>query len=135
MRSPRSGDQPYAGTSADIAEGHGDGCPPTLAKLPRTLLPTVDDQEPLALAAAALTKGGEMLAFSSEAVNFLRDAFAQLEVIAFTPGAAALFDTGGLSQEGDPGVMVLTAKTVDTFIRTASAGRIWNREPKVRLLV
>ncbi len=80
-------------------------------------------------------KGGEMLAFSSEAVNFLRDAFAHLKVIAYTPGAAALFTKGGVGRDGEPGVIALTAKTVDVFIKTASAGRVWDREAKVRLVV
>jgi catalase len=88
-----------------------------------------------AVAVLPSARGGEMLAFSSEAVNFLRDAFAHLKVIAYTSGAAALFAKGGVDLEGDAGVVALSAKTVDAFIRTASAGRVWDREPKVRLVV
>jgi catalase len=87
-----------------------------------------------AVAVLPSSNGGELLAASSEAVNFLRDAFAHLKVIAYTAGAAPMFVKGGISQDGDPGLIAMGGKEIDTFIAAASAGRVWDREPKVRLV-
>jgi catalase len=68
-------------------------------------------------------------------VNFVRDAFSHLKVIAYLPTAAPLFVKGGLG-EPDPdeneGLIPLGASGVSNFIAAAAAGRVWAREPKVR---
>ena len=80
-------------------------------------------------------EGGAKLALDSAAVNFLRDAFGHLKVIAYLPTAAPLFVKGGLSDanpDTDAGLISLSTATIDDFIDAASAGRIWAREPQVR---
>ncbi|MGA0600286.1 catalase [Caulobacter sp. KR2-114] len=80
-------------------------------------------------------EGGFELATEAAAVNFVRDAFAHLKVIAYLPAAEPLFVKGGLSGVGpgsDPGLIVLPARSVDDFVRVAAEGRIWAREPQVR---
>jgi catalase len=79
--------------------------------------------------------GGEKLARDSAAVNFVRDAFAHLKVIAYLPTAAPLFMKGGLADldpDQDEGLIPLAALGVSHFIAAAAAGRIWAREPTVR---
>jgi len=82
--------------------------------------------------------GGAQLAMEGAAVNFVRDAFAHLKVIAYLPGAAALFVKGGLQDEaaaGDPGLIQLDkGASVNAFLAAAAQGRIWSREPTVRLI-
>ena len=79
--------------------------------------------------------GGADLARQAAAVNFLRDAYAHLKVIAYLPVAAPLFAMAGLSpavSEGDAGLIALDNASIDDFIAAAAAGRIWAREPRVR---
>ena len=77
--------------------------------------------------------GAAQLANQAPAVNFVRDAFAHLKVIAWVADAAPLLAKAGLSKEGaSEGVMVVKAGSVAPFITAAAAGRIWSREPKVR---
>lgn len=83
-------------------------------------------------------EGGAKLALMSEAVNFVRDAFGHLKVIAYLPSAAPLFVKGGLSDvnaDTDRGVVSLARGSADDFIEQASKGRVWEREPMVRLIV
>ena len=80
-------------------------------------------------------EGGAELALEAAAVNWLRDAYAHLKVIAYLPTAAPLFAGGGLSGANasrDAGLIDLSASSVADFIAAASAGRIWAREPRVR---
>ena len=91
-----------------------------------------------AVAIVPSAEGGAKLGLQAEAVNFLRDAYGHLKVIAYLPTAAPLFVKGGISDrnpDNDAGLISLAAKTIDDFIATASAGRIWAREPTVRLVV
>jgi catalase len=91
-----------------------------------------------AVAILPSAEGGAKLGLQAEAVNFLRDAYGHLKVIAYLPAAAPLFVKGGISDrnpDNDAGLISLANKTVDDFITTASAGRIWAREPTVRLVV
>ncbi|WP_395445954.1 hypothetical protein [Caulobacter sp. UC70_42] len=79
--------------------------------------------------------GGEQLAIEAAAVNFLRDAYGHLKVIAYLPSAAPLFAAGGVVDVGpddDAGLIALPDASLDDFIAAASAGRIWAREPLVR---
>lgn len=55
-------------------------------------------------------------------------AFAHLKVIGHTPGAQSLLDKAGVMP--DAGVVALDK--AEAFLATASQGRIWDREPKVR---
>jgi catalase len=80
-------------------------------------------------------EGGATLALEAVAVNFLRDAFGHLKVIAYLPAAAPLFVKGGLSDANpdiDTGLINLPVKSIDDFIAAAQGGRIWAREPLVR---
>jgi catalase len=48
-----------------------------------------------------------------------------------------LFEKGGISEgelDNDDGLISLADGTIDDFITAASAGRIWAREPTVRLV-
>lgn len=80
-------------------------------------------------------EGGAQLALQAEAVNFLRDAYGHLKVIAYLPAAAPILVKAGMSDvspDSDPGLISLERSSVADFIRSASAGRIWDREPSVR---
>ena len=91
-----------------------------------------------AVAIVPSAEGGAKLGLQAEAVNFLRDAYGHLKVVAYLPTAAPLFVEGGISDrnpDNDAGLISLASKMVDDFIATASAGRIWAREPTVRLVV
>ena len=80
-------------------------------------------------------EGGAKLATQAEAVNFLRDAFGHLKVIAYTDTAAPLFVKAGMPEanpDNDPGLLALGQSTVEDFVQTAAAGRNWDREPFVR---
>ncbi|MDB5481244.1 MAG: Catalase [Caulobacteraceae bacterium] len=82
-------------------------------------------------------EGGAQLAMESAAVNFVRDAFAHLKVIAYLPGATPLFVKGGLqvaTADTDPGLISLDNGSLDDFLAAAAGGRIWPREPMVRLV-
>ncbi len=71
------------------------------------------------------------LSTQAGAVDWVRDAFGHLKVIGHTPGAQALLDRAGV--EADQGVISLgDKKSVNTFIKVAKQGRVWEREPKLR---
>jgi catalase len=80
-------------------------------------------------------EGGAALALEATAVNFVRDAFGHLKVIAYLPSAAPLFVKGGLSDANpdvDAGLINLPKASVSDFVAAAEAGRVWAREPLVR---
>jgi catalase len=88
-----------------------------------------------AVAILPSAEGGAQLALDAAAVNFVRDAFGHLKVIAYLPTAAPLFVKGGLSDatpDGDPGLIALPAAPLEAFIQAAARGRIWAREARVR---
>jgi catalase len=79
--------------------------------------------------------GAVKLAGQAAAVNFLRDAYAHLKVIGYSPAAQVLFDKAGLlpaDLDDDAGVLELRSATTKDFIAAASNGRLWSREPLVR---
>ncbi len=81
------------------------------------------------------TDGAAAMAREAAAVNWLRDAYAHLKVIAHTAGAGPLFAKAGLTSDDtttDAGLIALSRSTVANFIDVASNGRIWAREPSVR---
>ncbi len=77
----------------------------------------------LALSEVAAAK----LTNESAAVDFVSNAFAHLKVIGATSGAAPLLKRAGVTT--DAGVV---HGTVDQYLTTAAAGRVWDREPQVR---
>ena len=87
-----------------------------------------------AVAVLPSAEGGAQLALEAAAVNFVRDAFGHLKVIAYVPAASPLLVKGGLSDatpDTDPGLIALPAASLDDFIRAASGGRVWARESRV----
>jgi catalase len=78
--------------------------------------------------------GGAKLAMSAEAVNFLRDAYGHLKVIAYLPSVAPMLVKAGIDgrPDNDPGLVSLSQSSIADFIERASAGRIWAREGWVR---
>jgi len=88
-----------------------------------------------AVALLVSDEGGAALALEATAVNFVRDAFGHLKVIAYVPAAAPLFVKGGLSDanpDADAGLINLPKASIADFVTAASTGRIWAREPLVR---
>jgi catalase len=73
----------------------------------------------------------ETLAREAAAVDWVRDAFGHLKVIAHAPGAAPLLAKAGI--EADAGIVELAGpRDVARYIETAKAGRVWAREPGLR---
>ena len=88
-----------------------------------------------AVAVLPSAEGGAQLALEAAAVNFVRDAFGHLKVIAYLPTAAPLFVKGGLSDatpDSDPGLVALPSASLEDFVTKAAQGRVWGREPQVR---
>jgi len=88
-----------------------------------------------AVAVIPSREGGAKLATQAEAVNFVRDAFGHLKVIAYTITAAPLLVKAGMPEatpDTDLGLVALGQSSVADFIKAAAAGRIWSREPFVR---
>jgi catalase len=72
---------------------------------------------------------GEQLAHEAAAIDWFRDAYADLKAIAACPGSQVLLKGAGI--EADAGVVV--PDDIDGFIAAAQT-RQWAREPKVRKL-
>lgn len=87
-----------------------------------------------AVAVLPSVEGGAELALSAEAVNFVRDAYGHLKVIAYLPTAAPMLVKAGIDAkpDNDPGLVSFAQTSVDDFIARAADGRIWAREPWVR---
>lgn len=77
---------------------------------------------------AVSAEGAAMLTKEAAAVAWVHDAYAHCKVIGASDGAQALLDAAGVMR--DEGVLV--GSGVSAFIATASGGRVWSREPKVR---
>ena len=77
---------------------------------------------------ALSAEGCETLLGEAAAVAWVHDAFAHCKVIGATPDAQPLLDKAGVM--ADPGVLVGTKPKA--FLDAAAAGRVWDREPKVR---
>jgi catalase len=89
-----------------------------------------------AVVIAAWSEGGAKLALQAAAVNFLRDAFGHLKVIGYTPECAPMLVKAGIdaNPDNDLGLVALDAASVEAFLESAARGRVWAREPTVRLL-
>ncbi|MCQ8278387.1 catalase [Acetobacteraceae bacterium KSS8] len=80
---------------------------------------------------AVSAEGAKTLAKEAAAVAFVHDAFAHLKVIGHTADAQPLLDKAGV--EPDDGVVALSdSKGTARYLKQASEGRIWDREPKLR---
>jgi len=77
---------------------------------------------------AVSQKGAEMLLKEAAAVAWVHDAFAHCKVIGASDAARPLLDAAGVV----PDEGILLGSDVRKFIATASNGRIWAREPKVK---
>ena len=83
---------------------------------------------------AVSPEGAEQLAMQTAAVSFVQDAFSHLKVIGHTAAAAPLLQKAGVMT--DRGIVELQGgEAASTFITEAAKGRVWDREPKVRLVV
>jgi len=89
-----------------------------------------------AVVIAPSVEGGAKMALQAEAVNFLRDAYGHLKVIGYLPTVAPMLVKAGIDAQpdNDPGLVSLELSSVDDFIARAAAGRVWEREPWVRLV-
>ena len=72
----------------------------------------------------------ESLLTEAAAINWIRDAFGHLKVIAYTAAAQPLIDESGI--DIDEGVIQLTGTDFSEFIAQAKKHRIWKREPTLR---
>jgi catalase len=73
----------------------------------------------------------EKLASEAGAVDWVRDAFGHLKVIAHTEGANILLSRAAVKV--DEGVISIgDGKSISTFIKQAKGGKIWEREPTLR---
>ncbi len=68
--------------------------------------------------------------------DFLRDAYAHLKTIGFTPNLEPLFAKAGLNLEDLDDACISLADKADAkaFVDAAEHGKLWEREPKVRPL-
>jgi catalase len=89
-----------------------------------------------AVAIVASDEGAAKLAGMAPAQDFVRDAFGHLKAIAFTANTSVLFTKAGLAEgDMDEACIPLAKKAdADAFVKAASAGKLWKREPKVRPL-
>ena len=90
-----------------------------------------------AVAVIPSAEGGAKLALQAEAVNFLRDAYGHLKVIAYVPAAAPLLVKAGLSHANpdvDRGLIALSSSSAGDFVKAAAGGRVWEREAMVRMI-
>ena len=82
---------------------------------------------------AVSPQGSQQLSMQSAAVSFVQDAFSHLKVIGHMPGAEPLLQKANVIP--DKGVVAIeSSSSSDMFFTHAAIGRIWDREPKVRLI-
>ncbi|TXH37619.1 MAG: catalase [Rhodospirillaceae bacterium] len=79
-------------------------------------------------------EGVVALAQEAAAIDWLRDAFAHLKIIAYHTAAELLFEKAQIDVAADEGIVVLDGNTggIGTFLDMAKQQRIWAREPSVR---
>jgi catalase len=86
-----------------------------------------------AAAVIVSAKAAQRLAQDAAAVAFVHDAFAHLKVIGHSPDAQPLLTAAGV--QPDEGIIAMaTGKAAIRFADVAASGRIWEREPKVRVI-
>ena len=75
-------------------------------------------------------RGAKLLSTEAAAVAWVHDAFAHLKVIGASPTAQSLLDAAGVVDDAG----IVFGDDAATFLSTAAAGRIWDREPSVRTI-
>jgi catalase len=85
-----------------------------------------------AVVLAISPEGAQQLMKESAAIGFIQDAFSHLKVIGHTPGAQPLLQKANV--ETDRGIVAIPANSADSFLNEAAKGRVWEREPKVRMV-
>ena len=75
-------------------------------------------------------EGAAAMCEEAAAVAFVHDAFQHCKVIGHSEAAQPLLDKAGVKP--DAGVVAVDDKAGDAFVKTLAAGRIWDREPKVK---
>jgi catalase len=76
--------------------------------------------------------GAEELAATAAAVEWVRNAFAHLKVIGFTPEALPLLESARVAPDADAGTVAVKGDDFGPFIAAAKMHRIWDREAKVK---
>lgn len=89
-----------------------------------------------AVAVIVSEAGARELAREAAALDFVSGAFNHLKVIGHAPAAEALLRRAGITDElVDAGIVPLNgADAVAGFIAAAEKTRVWDREPKVRIV-
>ena len=77
------------------------------------------------------SEGAASLVREAAAIAFVHDAYQHLKAIGFTAAAQPLLDKAGVV--ADPAVVDLKAKPV-AFVKTAAKGKLFAREPAVRMV-
>ena len=84
------------------------------------------------IAAPSKTGAGQLLG-EAAAVAWVHDAYQHVKVIGFTEAAKPLLDKAGALP--DDGVLAIDGKGgVAAFLKRAAQGRVWDREPVVRMV-
>lgn len=84
-----------------------------------------------AVAVLVSDEGAAQLVTEAAAVDWLRDAYGHLKVIAHTTESAVLLARAGIEPDG--GVELTDdPRGLGRFLATAARGRIWSREPRLR---
>ncbi|MBI1356465.1 MAG: catalase [Acidobacteria bacterium] len=73
-------------------------------------------------------EGGEEIAGMAPARDFVADAFAHAKFIAYSDGAAPLFEKAGVVSDLDDGCVKLTVAGAGAFVQTCRKLRFWERE-------
>jgi len=85
-----------------------------------------------AIVVAPSAAGADELLGVAAAVDWIRNAFAHLKVIAYVPEALPLFEAAGVAPDTDAGTVAIKGDDFGPFIAAAKQHRIWDREPLVR---
>lgn len=85
-----------------------------------------------AIVVAPSAEGAENLLGVAAAVDWIRNAFVHLKVIAYMPEALPLFEAAGVAPDTDAGTVAINGDDFGPFISAAKLHRIWDREPLVR---
>ncbi len=81
---------------------------------------------------APATDNLDLLATQAAAINFIRDAFGHLKVIAYNADAVTMFEKANVALDADEGVIEVKKGDPSDFIEAAKMHRIWQREQNVR---
>jgi catalase len=86
-----------------------------------------------AVVIAVSAEGVDMLINESTARDFIADAYAHVKYIGFVEDARPLLAKAGVAEDGDEGLIALSAKAdVSAFVEAAKNLRYWARESQVK---